>query len=73
MDLKEQASLIDLILRVFCLEKILVEKNLLTKEDLEKNFTEASEKLMRDMLSAVNYTGDFDKAISEFKKNSKLN
>ena len=37
MDLKEQASLIDLVLRVFCLEKILVEKNLVTKEELENN------------------------------------
>ena len=73
MDLKEQASLRDLVLRVFCLEKILVEKNLVTKEELENNFTEASEKLMRDVLAAVNYTGDIDKAISEFKKTSKLN
>jgi hypothetical protein len=70
MDIKEQANVLDLIIRVFCLEKILIQKNIITKEELTKELSDISERLVRDVLKAANYSGDIEKAISEFNKKS---
>jgi hypothetical protein len=70
MDTKEQANVLDLIIRVFCLEKILIEKNLITKEELVNELNSASERIVRDVLKAANYSGDIEKAVSEFQKKS---
>jgi hypothetical protein len=70
MDAKEQANVLDLIIRVFCLEKILIEKNLITKEELVNELNSASERIVRDVLKAANYSGDIEKAVSEFQQKS---
>jgi hypothetical protein len=70
MDAKEQANVLDLIIRVFCLEKILIEKNLITKEELVNELNSASERIVRDVLKAANYSGDIEKAVGEFQKKS---
>lgn len=73
MDIKEQAAILDLTVRIFCLEKILIEKNLISKDELFKEFSEASDKLLRDLLKVANYQGDIEEAIKNFKLNKKEN
>lgn len=73
MDPKEQANMLDLIIRVFCLEKILIEKNIITKEEMIKELSSISERLVRDVLKAANYSGDVEKVVDEFQKKSNLN
>jgi hypothetical protein len=71
MDDKNKAEIIDLSIRVFCLEKILLEKKIITKEEFEKEFNSAAEMLVRNVLKAANYSGDIEEAVSQIKNNKK--
>jgi hypothetical protein len=75
MDLKEQTAILDLTIRLYCLEKILLEKNILTKDELVNEFSAASDKLIRDILKAANYEGDLEEAVKKFKniQNKEIN
>ncbi len=67
LEFKEQATLLDLTVRIFCLEKILIEKGLISKEELIAEYSEASTRLLKDILKASNYQGDLDEAIDLIK------
>lgn len=54
MDLKEQAAMLDLVVRVFCLEKFLIEKEIISKEDYLAEVNAISEKLIKQILDSVN-------------------
>ena len=71
MDLKEQTTILDLTIRIYCLEKILLEKNIISKEELISEFSAASDKLIRDLLKISNYQGDIEEAVKMFKSNKK--
>ncbi len=71
MDLKEQTTILDLTIRIYCLEKILLEKNIISEEELISEFSAASDKLIRDLLKISNYQGDIEEAVKMFKSNKK--
>lgn len=68
MDLKDQSTLLDLLVRVFCIEKFLLEKNLISKEEYANEINALSEKLMNDILKNINFDGNVEDFINKFKK-----
>lgn len=67
----KEAELIDLTLRVFCLEKILINKKIFTTEEFNAEMVATSEQLVKQVLKAANYSGDIDSVIAEFKSKIK--
>jgi hypothetical protein len=70
MDFKDQATLLDLVVRVFCLEKFLIEKNIVSKEEYGAELNKISEQVMKDILKNVKYEGSYEDFVAKIKNSN---
>lgn len=59
---------VDLIVRVSVLEKILIEKNILSKEEIKQMTNNVSKDLAKAILKNAGITENIDNILSEFDK-----
>jgi len=64
-ELKNIALISDILVQVTALQKILISKNLITKDELAKEINNVSREIAKYMLEHSNVTGDVDKILDD--------
>lgn len=65
--IENQIVITDALLRITAIEKILIDKGIVTSDELLEVSSELAQKIAKDILKKANVNGDIDAIVSELK------
>ena len=70
MDIKDSIAMLELTIRVFCLEQLLIQKNLISKEELLNMVNESSTKALKEVMEKAGINEPVEDVINQIKKSN---